>query len=130
MSPRENACGPIEARARLNKAHQYFAVAQHAAAAHKHDAAAANAVLAGIAAADTICCLRLSRHSTSTRHDDAADLLATVDRVSSTALRRLLAVRYKAQYDHRPVTSTEAAQAIRRSRQLLDAAEQAFQLVP
>lgn len=130
MTPRQSPCGAGEARARLAKAYQYLEVADVAASGDKQDAAAANAVLSGIAAADAICCLRLQRRSSSARHDDAIELLTAVDHSAATALRRLLAVRYKAQYDHRPVTASEAAQALRRAHQLLDAAQQALQSAP
>lgn len=128
--PRSKDCAPGEARARLRKARDYLELAEVALAAEKFDPAAGNAVLAGIAAADAACCVRLKRRSSGDDHEAAARLLRTVDEAAATDLTRLLGVKYKAQYDHRSVTKHEAEQAVWRSQRLLALAERVLTLRP
>lgn len=65
---------PGAARARLGKARDYLELAEVAFGAEKFDPAASNAVLAGIAAADVACCVRLGRRSSGDDHEAAARL--------------------------------------------------------
>ncbi|MHB8661983.1 MAG: hypothetical protein ACYDH6_04775 [Acidimicrobiales bacterium] len=61
---RQPACGPADARLRAKVARAYLDVAETAAEERVDEArnvAAGNAVLAAIAAADAICCIRLGR---------------------------------------------------------------------
>lgn len=78
-----STCGRTQAKNRLDVAKQYQELAhlksdEDTGAAR--NAAAGNAVLAGIAAADAICCLRLGQRSSSSDHTDAIALLAKVDK--------------------------------------------------
>lgn len=116
-------CTEREARLRLAKARDFLDVADLALGDGKLDPATSDAILAGVAAADAICCARLKERSSSDDHAAAAQLLARVDRTAATALRRLLGIKFKAQYDDRPVTRQEARDAVERARRLVARAE-------
>jgi hypothetical protein len=80
MSRRAN-CGRAEARERVEYAVEQLILAEighpwPSTAARK--ASGASAVLAAIAAADAICCLRLGQRSRDADHGAAAGLIATV----------------------------------------------------
>lgn len=91
-------------------------------------AAVSNAVLAGVAAADTICCRRLGRHAAG---DDHRQALALVDeagelgREARRHLETLLSVKHKAQYEEVDPTVTEARRAMRAMRSILELATKA-----
>jgi hypothetical protein len=85
-------------------------------------AAVSNAVLAGIAATDTICCTRLGRRSVGDDHQQALALLEETGEVGIAArghLEVLLSIKYKAQYEEVDPTVTEAKRAIRALRSVL-----------
>lgn len=65
------------------------------------------AVHAGIAAADVICIGALGVYSATGAHEEAVDLVAKVDRGARASLARLLGVKTKAGYTHRPVSRSE-----------------------
>ena len=78
---REAPCGPAEARRRARMARTYLDVAEQAALGETDEGrnvAAGNAVLAAIAAADALCCLRLGRHPRGQAHQEATALLRTI----------------------------------------------------
>jgi len=86
-------CGRVQAKNRLDVAKQYQTLAhlksdEDIGAAR--NAAAGNAVLAGIAAADAICCLRLGERSSSSDHSGAISLLAKVDKKLAQHLATLI----------------------------------------
>lgn len=88
--------------------------------------AVSNAVLAGIAAADVICCRTVGKRSAGSDHSAAVALLREVPGMGQDAgyhLRTLLAVKYKAQYDNRNPTISETKRALRSMRSLLRIAE-------
>lgn len=114
--------GTGEARARRRKSQEFLDIAEVALSGGLHDAAASNAVLAGIASADALCLGLLGRGSRGESHDEAVQLLKQVDERAANDLRRLLSIRFKSQYDHRPVRETEAEAAVRRARSLLERA--------
>lgn len=84
MTPRSKGrvttCTRDEARTRLNQARAFLDVAKIVLSDDQHEAhvAAALAVLAGIAASDAICGLRLGQWSRGSDHAMAVELLATV----------------------------------------------------
>ncbi len=95
------------------KAETFLAAARTALELGHTDVATSNAVHAGILAADSICTLRLGIRST--KHEHAADLLATipVDGNSLGAqLARLLKHKTKAEYSTDSVSSTDAQTAV------------------
>lgn len=117
----ERPCDAREARARLGKAENFLQVAQ-AALGSNNDPAASDAVLAGIAAADAVCCHRLGRRSAGDDHGEALSLLRQADHTLESSLRRLLGSKHRAQYDARPISEGEAEQAVKRAGRLVDAA--------
>lgn len=69
------------------------------------------AVHAGIAAADVICIGALGMYSATGAHEEAVDLVAKVDNGARASLARLLGVKTKAGYTHRPVSRSEVLAA-------------------
>lgn len=118
-------CGRSEADARLAQAGAFAVNAELdplSADAAQRSVAVSNAVLAGIAAADAICCHTMGVRSASSDHGDALNLLTETPGSGQDAahhLRRLLSVKRKAQYDHRNPTIAETKQALRSMRALL-----------
>lgn len=88
-----STCGRVQAKNRLDVAKQYQELAhlksdEDTGAAR--NAAAGNAVLAGIAAADAICCIRLGERSSSSDHSEAIAFLARVDKKLAQHLATLI----------------------------------------
>lgn len=84
-------------------------------------AAVSNAVLAGIAASDSICCRSLGMRS-SGDHGDALILLRKVPGIgtdAATQLHQLLTVKNKAQYATRNPNVAETKKSMRAMRKLL-----------
>ena len=115
-------CGNAEARARIQKANDFLEVAE-LAVSELFDPAASNAVIAGVAASDAVCCHRLGKRSSGADHREAVRLLSAIDREMGVLLARLLAVKHKAQYDHQAVGEREAEIAVRRARRLVEFAQ-------
>lgn len=69
------------------------------------------AVHAGIAAADTICIGALGEYSATGAHEEALKLVGKVDVEARSALSRLLALKTKAGYTHRPVSRRDVQTA-------------------
>ena len=92
--------------------------------------AAGNAVLAAIAAADALCCLRLGRHPRGQAHQDAAGLLKTI-RPDGPALARdlatVLGVKDAAHYGTVFVSPSVLRSTLRAAGRLVAAAEAAIQ---
>lgn len=138
MSPRNRGktirAGEDEAKARLNAARAFVSVAELVYAEPDdpvlplRGVAAAVAVLGGIAAADAICSVRLGEVFRGDDHTQAVDLLARAQpegaRVKSDFVR-LLGIKDKVHYQAIIVTPSEAATAIRQSKRMLVAAEEA-----
>jgi hypothetical protein len=88
--------------------------------------AVSNAVLAGIAAVDTICCKRLGRRSSSANHADALVLVAEVASIGADvekSLQTLLGLKNKAQYESTDPTVAETKQALRAMNRLIALAQ-------
>jgi hypothetical protein len=86
-------------------------------------AAAALAVLAGIAASDTACCKALGRRSRGQDHRAVIELVEQVEpggRDASKALRRLLALKDEAHYGFFDVSGADLKTALRQARALVD----------
>jgi len=109
MSPaakgRTQPCSEPQARTRLDHARRFLDVAQLAAGEDDSleyaSAAAALAVLAGIAASDAARCKSLGRRARGQDHREAADLLAQITPGGTRAansLRRLLNLKDEAHY--------------------------------
>jgi hypothetical protein len=128
---RTSECVRAEADRRIADARAFLAAAEHASddqSGAARDVVVSNAVLAGIAAADVICCTSLQRRSASGDHNDAAALLKTVVHVGEDAAKSLVAllsVKGKAEYLPVFASPNDAKVALRQARRLLDHAERA-----
>lgn len=126
---RQPSCGLAQARNRARVARSYLDVAELAADESGDEArnvAAGNAVLAGIAASDAICCIRLGKRHRGQDHHAAADLLRTVrpdGRTLATALTTVLAVKDPSHYGETFVSSTRLKSTLRAASRLVEAAE-------
>jgi len=127
MKTRE--CAPREALRRLSAARKFLEAAELYAGDEDPEGrrvAVSNAVLAGIAAADAMCCARLGRHAVGDDHRAAAELVGAIGpegRQATRALTALLGVKHKAQYQIATVGKADATAAIRRAQSLIAAAE-------
>ena len=125
-SSRTAPCGAVEAQSRLRTARAYLEVAGLVLNERDRDehlnVSAGLAVLAGIAASDSICCTRLRF-----RHRGAADLLrsATPDGPQlATTLLRLLDLKDEAHYGVLVVAARKARDAHRWAARLVERASQ------
>jgi hypothetical protein len=119
-SPRTAPCVADDARSRLRTARAYLDVARLVLDENNPDeylnVAAGLAVLAGIAASDSICCAWLRKRHRGDDHRGAADLLrtATPDGPGlATTLLRLLDVKDEAHYGVIVVIPRRARDAVR-----------------
>lgn len=115
-------CTEADARARLRQAKGHLTAAD-LMLDDNADVAASDAVLAGIAAADALCCHHLRERSADGDHARAVELLATVDAASAAKLRKLLAMKTRAQYDVASISVKDARAAHRLATQLVALAE-------
>jgi hypothetical protein len=123
-------CGRAEAQSRLAVATAYLEAAQMALREHDSDehpsVASGNAVLAGIAASDSICCLRLGRMHRGPHHSGAIDLLAKAlpdgQKVSQN-LGRLLSLKDEAHYGVMMTSSRKANDSVKWAKNLITAVQ-------
>jgi hypothetical protein len=124
---RTQTCSDQDAKTRLAHARRFLDVAELVADEgddlEYSSAAAALAVLAGIAASDTACCKALGRRSRGQDHRAAIELVEQVEpggRDASKALRRLLALKDEAHYGFFDVSGADLKTALRQARALVD----------
>ena len=104
VKTRTQACDAAQARKRLADARLFLELADtvdDANAPESLGVSAANAVLAGIAAADAACCRALGERSRGEDHRDATKLVAEVQPGgddAAKALGRLLVIKNDAEY--------------------------------
>jgi hypothetical protein len=121
---RTKACDAETRAGRMRKAESFLELAEIASLEERHaDSAVTLHVLAGIAAADVVCCARLGKHAQGENHGDAVALLAEVDTGLASDLRTLLAIKSKASYGHDSVSKKETARAVRAAQRLVEAAQ-------
>ncbi len=123
----KSTCSISQARTRLGHAERYLDVAEIVLsdeAGSEATVATGNAVLAGIAAADAICCFTVGRRYRGTDHRAAADYLESVTghRELGQALRDLADYKDQAHYGLANVRTVRAKAAIRRAKKLTGAA--------
>lgn len=130
-SPRTSPCSTAEARTRLRTARAYLDVAGSVLAERDRgeylNVAAGMAVLAGIAASDAICGVRLGCLHRGEDHHGAADLLrtATPDGPKlATVLGRLLSLKDAAHYGVPVVSARKATDARKWADQLVERARE------
>ncbi|WP_368671868.1 hypothetical protein [Jatrophihabitans endophyticus] len=88
------------------------------------DAFVSLCVLAGIAAADVVCCARLGRYAQGEDHGQAVALLEQASRPAAPHLSRLLDIKSKAAYTSTAASRTDVRLAERAAGQLVDFARQ------
>jgi len=122
-------CGPAEARNRAKVARMYLDVAEPAADEPGDEArhvTAGNAVLAGIAASDAVCCLRLGKRHRGQDHHAAGAVLRAVhpDGPKLAAdLAAVLAVKDPSHYGEKFISDTKLEATMRAAARLVDTAE-------
>ncbi len=120
-----SSCGPEQAKNRLDVAKQYQELA-HLKAEEKlgaaRNVAAGNAVLAGIAASDAICCWHLGERSSSSSHSDAVALLAKLDIKLAKHLSILIGDKPTSHYGEKFIGNETLKSCIRAMDQLVLAA--------
>jgi hypothetical protein len=130
---RTTACNRREATQRLRSARAYLEVADLILADDREEfagVAAGNAVLAGIAAADAICCKGLGRCFRGEAHRQAAELLRTASDKGlqhKKLLLRLLDLKDAAHYGFSGFSKTDAKKAVKIAREMVDNADAFFQ---
>jgi hypothetical protein len=126
---RTQDCDSVQARARLDDARMQFelaALAHAGSPADERKAAAASAVLAGIAASDAACCASLGRRSRSQDHRDAADLLRQIEPGGDGIAKqfgRLIALKDAAQYGFEEISGQTLTALQRQAKALVQFAE-------
>jgi hypothetical protein len=112
---RTRPCSPQDAAQRYDQATAFADLAgldPEADDGPKRSAAVSNAVLAGIAAADSICCRRLGRHAAGDDHQRALALVEEAGEVGRDARRHLetlLSIKHKAHGSTPSLTAIELA---------------------
>ena len=131
---RTEACSKADARTRLQHARKFLEVAKLVAAPGQDleyaSAAAALAVLAGIAASDAACCHVLGRRSRGQDHRQAIELVGQIEsggQQASSALRRLLDLKDQAHYGLFDVSGNNLMTALRQAEGLVSFATDALQ---
>lgn len=134
MSPKPAKTTPAtraDAVKRLDVAVHYAELAHFKAgdeSSAARNAAAGNAVLAGIAAGDAICIVRLGCRSSSSDHGDAAILLKQVDSNLAKSLSVLVGDKPTAHYGHAFIGVGALKSCLRAMDALLDAADRVLKL--
>lgn len=131
MSPKSDDMRAVaadkKARAgRLVKAKRFLRVADDARELADEDEVADAAVTlyvhAGIAAADAICAGALGMYARGENHQQAIQLLGTVDKAASSSLKTQLSMKTRAGYGHDPVSGNDLRRAARAARALVEKA--------
>lgn len=131
---RTRKCGEADARRRLARAREFFEIAELAMSEqdpgdHSYvyaSAAASLAVLAGIAASDSACCMALGECSRADGHDEAAQLIRTITPGGDDAakdLAVLIGLKDRAQYGAMALGGQDLKRLMRRAESLLDFAD-------
>ena len=123
-----NRCGRAEALSRLEQAYAHALYAEmdpFSEDGATRSVTVSNAVLAGIAASDTICCLTLGERSSSDNHEDAVRLIGSVSGIGRDAasyLVVLLGAKNKAQHLSIHPNIAETKRSMRAMRALIEMA--------
>ncbi|HMI81550.1 MAG TPA: hypothetical protein VK480_07165 [Solirubrobacterales bacterium] len=124
---RTQPCSVADSRTRLEHARKFLEVAEMTAGeagdVEYASAAAALAVLAGIAASDAACCAALGRRSRGQDHRQAAGLVEQVEpggAEAGKALRRLLGLKDEAHYGLFDVSGQDLQAALRQAKALVE----------
>lgn len=124
---KSSVCGRKSAQDRLDVAREYQELAHSKSNLETgavRNAMAGNAILAGIAAADAICCIRLGERSTSSDHSDAVLLLAKVNSELAQKLSTLIGSKPTSHYGENFIGIETLKSCLRAMDQLVLAATQ------
>jgi hypothetical protein len=134
---RTQPCSIAQARTRLAHARKFLEVAElvagEAGDVEYASAAAALAVLAGMAASDAACCVALGRRSRGQDHLQAIELVEQVapgGAQAAKAVRRLLSLKDEAHYGLFDVGGRDLQAALRQAKTLVDFAGAVIQRRP
>lgn len=137
MAGRTQPCSIAHSRTRLEHSRKFLEVAEMTAGeagdVEYASAAAALAVLAGIAASDAACCAALGRRSRGQDHRQAIGLLEQVAPggvQAAKALRRLLSLKDEAHYGLFDVSGQDLQAALRQAQALVEFATRVIQRRP
>lgn len=126
---RTAGCTPTQGVARLKQAEAFVSVAELVLSDDTDTAtpgaAAALAVLAGIAASDAACCVRLRQRPRGQDHRDAVKLVATVEphgKEMAKDLGRLLAAKDESHYGVTLVDRAKARRLVGYAKRMVDRA--------
>lgn len=126
MTPRRSGASPGDASV---AAHRRRLALEHWAAAEDlalNENGASSIVslyiLAGIAAADAICCAKLGEYSRSQNHADAVAVLRRADPGLAPSLQRLLTRKTEANYGIEPLSATRVNESRSAASRLVEAA--------
>ncbi|MGA2876084.1 MAG: hypothetical protein ABSE82_11175 [Nitrososphaerales archaeon] len=125
---RTTTCDIKEARQRLRSAHAYLEAAELILADNREEfasVAAGNAILAGIAASDSICCKGIKKCFRGENHRQAAILLEMASKDGTRnkkVLVRLLDLKDAAHYGFGEFSRSDARKAFKLARELVDSA--------
>ena len=120
---------PKEASAHCSKAEEFLSMAALALASGKTNAAASNAVLAGINAKDAICLMSMGRTRKSDDHRSAiAELQSAgpIGKSQAQRFQRLLALKNDAQYQSGDVSHARASKGLEWATDLVSAANESL----
>jgi len=123
-------CAEATTSGRLRKAVQFMEQAENVRDLADDDAQVGDTfvslcVLAGIAAADVLCCVSLGEHAQGENHNDAVRLLRRVQPGGADlarSLNTLLTIKTKAAYSDRAVSAEDRKRAERSAARLVEAA--------
>lgn len=130
---RTTACSRRDGNQRLRSARAYLEAADLILADDREEfagVAAGNAILAGIAAADAICCKGLEKCFRGEDHRQAAELVRTASDngvLHKKILIRLLDLKDAAHYGFSGFSKTNAKKAVRLAREMVESADAFFQ---
>ena len=134
MTSRTQPCGRPQARTRLEQAEAFVLAADlvldDTTALANPGVTAALAILAGIAASDAACCARVRRRARGQAHDEAVDLLATVEPGGTEMakdLKRLLQKKDSASYGVSFFSLAEARDLVGWAKRLIRRAQTAVE---
>jgi hypothetical protein len=131
---RTEGCSEADASSRLRDARKFLEMAELGAGKGEESEYArqsvANAILAGIAAADAACCKALGRRSRGQDHRAAVDLVGSVEpggKPAANALNRLLGLKDEAHYGMQGVGQASLKAALRQAKDLIRFAERTLE---
>ena len=122
---RTTSGGRAEGRARLQVATKYLEAAELAASdtgQAVNNVVVGIAVLAGIAAADSVCMVALGVRYSGTDHAEAVKLLRQVDDDLANELAKLVRLKPPAHYGHAFIDKADRTRSLRAARKLVNAA--------